>query len=129
MLNRLMIVEDTEAVADMLEAVATDIGFDVITVGDSASAKERFSQDKPTVVTLDLNLPGGDGVEFLRYLGEQTVKPMLFLVSGADRRVIDITAKLARQHGIQVAGAFSKPFDIDEFESALKNCWDQGDAT
>lgn len=60
---RVLIIEDTPALALMLEQYLGKHGFQVTVEGDGARGLERALADNPDAVILDNNLPGMDGFE------------------------------------------------------------------
>ena len=43
---------------------------------------------QPSLILLDLQMPGMDGIEALRYMGRQGVTSGILLASGMDQRVL-----------------------------------------
>lgn len=68
---RVLVVEDTEAIADLIQRALAPERFDVEIVGDLAAARARLAADPPDVMVLDVELPDGSGLQLLRELGEQ----------------------------------------------------------
>lgn len=62
-MTKLLIVEDDNKIASLLEKFLSGEGFEVATVADGETAIERIKQTQPDVVLLDLMLPGKDGME------------------------------------------------------------------
>ena len=56
--NRLLFVDDEPAVARILETVARKVGFEVLTIKDSGQLEKALGQISPTVVCLDIAMPG-----------------------------------------------------------------------
>lgn len=106
---RLLIVEDerdlASAVADHLRAQ----GHAVDVAGDLATAADAVAGIDYDLMLLDLHLPDGDGIAFLRGLRRQAVRVPVLIGTARDR----ITDRIA---GLE-AGAddyLVKPYDLDE---------------
>ena len=64
-------------------------GIEVVgTAKDSFEAKDKVIQLKPDVLTLDIEMPGINGIEFLKILMEQHPVPTI-VISGADGRCFE----------------------------------------
>lgn len=66
--RRILVVDDNEDAADMMALVLRGRGHDVELAFDGPSALRRAAQFGPTVVCLDIGLPGMDGFEVARRL-------------------------------------------------------------
>ncbi len=76
---------------------------------DGASALERLDEAAVDVIVCDLNMPGMDGIEFLRHLADRGSHPALILLSGEDKSVLKTATQLGQAHGLRVLGAVPKP--------------------
>ncbi|MGH8666181.1 MAG: hybrid sensor histidine kinase/response regulator [Burkholderiales bacterium] len=65
-LRRVLVVDDNQDAADSLGLLLKLIGADVQIVYNGAEALEAFATYKPTVVILDIGMPGMDGHEVAR---------------------------------------------------------------
>lgn len=68
---RVLIVDDETDFCGFAGAALSQEGFDVTAVTTLAEARRHSRVYRPDVVILDRCLPDGDGVEFLRQLGEE----------------------------------------------------------
>lgn len=64
--RRALVVDDEEALADVLAGYLEREGFEVASAADGPSAVRLARERDPAVVVLDLGLPGLDGVEVCR---------------------------------------------------------------
>lgn len=65
----------------------------------------------PSILLLDLCMPGRDGIEILRLLSRHERKThfKVVLMSGWDAETLDTAAKLCESWGIELLGVFRKP--------------------
>lgn len=62
--KRLLIVEDDEVTAGMLEQMVSVAGYEALIAHDGVAAVQLYQQALPAVVLLDINLPDLDGYSF-----------------------------------------------------------------
>lgn len=104
-----VVVEDDDALREMIRELLEMSGFATVGCLDGHEGVKAVRDLHPSVVTLDLHMPGMDGVEVLDQLGrdEETSAVPVVIVSAysADRRL------RARK---QIKAVLQKPFDVDE---------------
>ncbi len=104
-----VVVEDDEALRMMIQELLELAGFQTVGVADGKAGIKAVQDLHPSVVTLDLHMPGMDGVEVLDHLAldETTAAVPIVIVSAysSDRRL------RARK---QIRAILQKPFDVDE---------------
>jgi DNA-binding response OmpR family regulator len=66
-------VEDDPTIAEILRILLEDDGCHIITAASGGEALLAIEQERPDLVTLDLNLPDMDGLELLGRLGDVPV--------------------------------------------------------
>ena len=76
---RVLVVEDDEAIAHVLQRSLRMEGYDVRVAADGVGAIEQAHAFLPDVVILDLGLPRLDGIEVARTLRESDDVPILIL--------------------------------------------------
>lgn len=90
--GRVLIVDDDQALAEMLGIVLRGEGFDPVFCGDGAQALQVFRSCKPDVVLLDLMLPGRDGIDVCRSIRAESGVPIVMLTAKTD--TVDIVVGL-----------------------------------
>ncbi len=118
--NRLLIVDDEAGIRDYLGTVAEKLGFEVHATGDANHFADIAQEFKPTALILDLNMPGSDGIELLRYLAKEQSEVQVLLISGEDSRVLNAAERLGSLQGLHMVGALQKPICLPELEAILK---------
>ena len=67
-MSRILIVDDNPTNLKLVSYVVKAHGHDVATAGDAMAAVASIEQDRPTLILMDLQLPGIDGLELTRRL-------------------------------------------------------------
>ncbi len=113
--RKLLIVDDDPSVSDWLALFADRLGYDADQVGSGEEALESFRQRRPDLVTLDVFLPGLDGVEVLKALKQIDPSVPVIMLSGHGqaRTIVD-----AMHAG--AADFLRKPFEPEELELAFE---------
>ena len=126
--KRLLIVDDDEMVGRTLQNIARRQGFEVRFTCDAERFLELVEEWKPGVLAIDLVMPGMDGIEVLRRLGDQGASACVIVTSGVGHRVLDAAVRSAREHGLQIAGMLPKPFSVGDVARLLDQCQVAGSA-
>jgi EAL domain-containing protein (putative c-di-GMP-specific phosphodiesterase class I)/FixJ family two-component response regulator len=106
-------------VANMLEGLGARY---VFSAGDGKAALELLAAREPPidVVITDLDMPGMDGMEFIRHLGEARYPVSVILASGMERSLIATVETMARAYGVNVLGAVPKPITARKLDAAVR---------
>jgi len=81
--RRALIIEDEFFVANDLEEMMHDLGFDVCDLAPSAqTARSLAMSEQPDIILVDVCLEGGrEGIEIARWLRELCEAPIVFVTS------------------------------------------------
>jgi DNA-binding SARP family transcriptional activator len=63
----------------------------------------------PDVIVCDIDMPGMDGVEFIRHVAQRRLASAVAIASALDPRLLDTIRAVSEGYGVQVLGAISKP--------------------
>jgi two-component system chemotaxis response regulator CheY len=114
---RVMTVDDSAAILTIIAAYLEDSEFEVIAAErDGVMAVERFAQERPDIVLLDLIMPGQSGVETLERI--LAIDPDAFVVIVSSLGTEDAV------HECLTTGARSflqKPFTRDDFIGFMRD--------
>jgi DNA-binding response OmpR family regulator len=81
MSQRILLVDDEETLRTSLAFALEKEGFEVLTAADGPSALATAIASAPSLVLLDLMLPGMDGLEVCRLLRAQSAVPIVMLTA------------------------------------------------
>lgn len=68
--KRILVVDDEENIRLLYSEELKDAGYEVDTAKDAKEAQKKIDIQKPDLITLDIRMPGIDGIEFLRRFRE-----------------------------------------------------------
>ena len=109
---QILVLDDEPFMLKLLARILSNLGFTQVTTCDNGqTALERVDalNNSPQLILCDLNMPGMDGVEFVRKLVEHHYTGALILISGEDERTLQAARKLVQAHHIEVLGSLHKP--------------------
>jgi DNA-binding response OmpR family regulator len=115
---QLLLIDDEPALANFIADAGRECGFEPIVTWNATSFRERFLDQRPDVVALDLGMPV-DGVELLRFLADEQFAGPVLIISGFDRRVLESAFRLGEALGLAMAGPVAKPVRLAELEALL----------
>lgn len=121
--QRVLVVDDDDIARRQTSLLLESLGIpEVLTIdnGDEALAEiDRASSAGINLVIIDLNMPGMDGVEFLRGLAQCGYTGDLVISSGVDEQLLRTVADLVRARGLHLRGAVKKPLTRDSLVHLL----------
>jgi EAL domain-containing protein (putative c-di-GMP-specific phosphodiesterase class I) len=117
--NLLLAVDDERDFLELVKGLAEDVGYRVLTADSAESFRNVIVDQHPSLVLLDLQLPGMDGVEALRILARQGLAGGVVLASGMDQRVLTSARQLGDSLGLKMLGTLQKPALIEDIEAVL----------
>jgi len=89
---RVLVVDDDQALSEMLGIVLRGEGFEPVFCGDGLRAMSVFREAKPDLVLLDLMLPGLGGIDVCRAIRAESGVPIVMLTAKSD--TVDIVLGL-----------------------------------
>jgi len=113
--KRILVVDDEEAIRDLLRDAITSAGWEVATAPDSATALAMVRNELYDALVLDFVLPDMNGIQLhseIRRLDAELARNTLFIsgVEQPDERL---------KYYESAAGFLSKPFDMKRLLSEL----------
>ena len=114
---KILVVDDDDFTTRMLHIQLRamglkESGYEAIELcagGSEALARLAEAPGRFGLVFCDLQMPGIDGVEFMRHLSAMGYAGGVVLISGSEQRLLRTVEALARKQGLDVLGTPAKP--------------------
>jgi DNA-binding response OmpR family regulator len=119
-LPRILVVDDEQDTCANLQDILTDLGYQVDTATDGASALELVARQPYDVALLDLKMPGMDGVELYRRIQALRRGTVAIVVTAY---ATSETAKAALNAGAWQV--LSKPVDFSQLLNLVNEAFEQ----
>lgn len=117
MSKRIMVVDDSRIVQLQLKRLLEDTEYEIVAFCQSGEeALEKYQRIQPDLITLDILMPGIDGIETARRLLEKHPHANILMVSSM---AYDDTFSKARHVGVK--GFVYKPFNKTQILESLSN--------
>jgi len=111
---KILVVDDDLTLSDVVKFTLVRAGYSVITAYDGITALERWRQDSPAIIILDLKLPKLDGFRVCQHIRSQSDIPIIILsVEGEDDAVVNALELGADDY-------ISKPFSPRQLIARIK---------
>jgi len=112
--SKILIVEDDQALLDVLKYNLTKEGYNVVVATDGIQALEVARGNKPDLILLDIMLPKMSGFDVCRILRKETTTPILMLTA-KDEEVDKIV-------GLEIGADdyMTKPFSMRELLARIR---------
>jgi two-component system response regulator MtrA len=82
--NKILVVDDDDALREMVGLVLNAAGYDTVFAADGINAVEVFKKEDPDLVLLDIMLPGQSGIEVCKQLRVLSGTPIVMLTAKGD---------------------------------------------
>jgi DNA-binding response OmpR family regulator len=78
---RILVVEDERGLLEILELNFRGAGYQVMVAADGVTGWQKFDQERPDLLVLDLNLPQMSGFRLLELVRSESDVPVLVLTA------------------------------------------------
>jgi len=111
--KKILVVDDEADIRKFLTTVLEKEGYQTFTAEDGVKALQIARQEKPDLVTLDLQMPNQTGTDFYRKLtrDKDLAGTPVIVISGLSGRHLAVKEPIA---------VFDKPIDPEEFLKAVE---------
>ena len=112
--ERILVVDDEEAVREMVSKIINLIGHEVVTTGSGKEALEILKNEPFSLMITDIKMPEMDGFELMKAVRNQFPDTHIICMTahGGSYTYTDVVGAGARDY-------ITKPFTIDEMKAKL----------
>lgn len=112
--KRVLIVDDEEGYRKVLSNSLTDLGYETKAVNNGFEALEEIKRRRYSIILLDVQMPGMDGIELLDQLQRIRFRSHIVIITAYTGE--DVVHEAIRKGAKKV---ITKPFSIDDIEICL----------
>jgi len=114
-MDAVLVVDDESNIRDVVCFALKGAGFNPLEAQSGEEAIELFNKENPTLIVLDIGMPGMDGFEVCRQLRQDSSVPIIFLSAFSE--------EIDRVQGLEIGGDdyITKPFSPRELVIRVKN--------
>ena len=106
--NRVLVVDDDEAIRKLIAAILRRRSFHVDTVANGEEALKRLAEHQYQIMLLDLMMPKVDGYTVIDRIREQNIDIEIVVVTAAGASQVNALDRS------RVRAVISKPFDVTQ---------------
>lgn len=113
---KILIVDDSSLIRRSIKSIFCELGFNDLTEAiNGKQALLDFDINKPELVTMDINMPGMDGIEVVKKMIENNPKINIIMVSSVNQKNLVFEAlQIGARHFI------IKPVTIEKIKKVLR---------
>lgn len=116
--TRILVVDDEENIRLLYKEELTDAGYEVDTAKDAMDADKKIPIFRPDLITLDIKMPGMDGLEYLRKFREKDKQTPVVLCTAYQDYKKDFKVWASEAYVV-------KSFNLDHLKATIKEVLEQ----
>ncbi len=112
-MKKILVVDDEESIRLLYKEELEDEGYEIEVASDGPEALSKFASFKPDLVTLDLKMPGMDGLEVLEKIREKDMDIPIVLLTAYSEFKQDFTTWASNAYIV-------KSMDLSELKGTIE---------
>lgn len=119
---RVLVLDDDRFMLEFVSHLLRDLGVSEVLVAEDGKAGLFVMSAQVSAIDLlicDIEMPGMDGIEFLRNIADQYYSGKIVLFSGVDPDLLKATERLASVRGLNVISTLTKPVTVGSLAAIL----------
>jgi len=121
--TRVLVLDDDKFMLEFVSHLLRELGVNEVLVAEDGKAGLFVLSAQVAAVDLlicDIEMPGMDGIEFLRNIADQNYRGRIVLFSGVNPDLLKATERLATARGLNIIGTLAKPVTVGSLATILE---------
>ena len=119
-MKKILVIDDEASTRDLLKLSLEKDGYTVFTAENGLKGLELFARENPSIILMDIKMPGMDGIEVLRRVKEQDSHTEVIVITGHGEMNLAIQALQ-----LEASDFINKPIIDESLNVALKRAQDK----
>lgn len=111
---KVLVVDDSKLIRMQLQNMLETLNHEVITAEDGLIAYEKYKEEQPDLVTMDINMPNCNGLQAVQKIIGEFPDAIIVMISSIDDRSITYECI-----GAGAVDFINKPIHIDELQEKI----------
>ena len=112
---KLLIVDDEKEICEFLKEFFEERSYRVVTANSGQDALEKVRSEKPSLILLDMKMPGMDGLEVLKRIKKTSPEVKVIMVTA-----VGTQDKINEALHLGADNYITKPLSLDYLEDDVK---------
>jgi DNA-binding response OmpR family regulator len=113
-MRKILIIDDDHEIRELLDIYLKNNNYSTILAEDLKEAEEKLLQGHPDLILLDMYLPDGNGIEFLKKIKEWDIHAPVIMVTGAMDKLVAL-----RSLEMGASDYITKPIDLPYLHTSI----------
>jgi len=122
-METVLVVDDEPTIRDVVVQYLKREGYSTLEASDGDTARELLERESPSLVVLDLMLPGTDGLSLCRWIRDRSQLPVIMLTARGEEADRIVGLELGADDYV------TKPFSPRELVARVRTVLRRGNAT
>ena len=116
-----LVVEDHDFQRETLVHILTSLGArHIAEAANGHLALAAIQEQSIDIIISDLDMPGMDGMEFIRHISEAGMRVSMILASVHDKSLLASVGTMTEAYGIDLLGTIEKPASAQKIEALIR---------